>query len=177
MRAAIQAKVQGPIAKTAAAFLLLFIQSSVNAATLEDLIKQGAIPPLPKRTLAKILINRTEDNGRVTAVLFSERAPMTRSAIHAHDHGGVTCLIQGEMTLFVEGRDPIVREAGECYYMPPGVHMTGVNTGKEVAKFFDYFNYKAGESLLRVVEGGGCGSVRIDLSEFCDDNPYIKHQH
>lgn len=169
----LDATVRAVLTKVGIAFLALITQPAGYATTLEDLIKSGAIPPLPKRTLAKILIEHTEENDRITSVFFSERAPNTRSAIHAHDHGGVTCLIEGEMTLYVEGRDPITRRAGECYYMPSGVRMTGVNTGKETAKFIDFFNYKSNESFLRVTEGNGCGSKEIDLSQFCDNNPYI----
>ena len=90
-----------------------------------------------------------------------------------HDHGGATCITEGEMTLFVEGKKPVRKMAGECYYMPSGERMIGFNSGQVTAKFYDFFNYPAGGTPMRVVEGQGCGTESGGMDAFCDDNPYL----
>ena len=145
------------------------------AGTLEDLIKSGALPPVPKKPSAVSKIDHVRQNGRVTLVLFSHREPGTRTAIHMHDDAGVTCIVQGEMTLYMEGVSPIRKQAGDCYYMPSGVRMIGVNSGKVLAKFYDFFNFREGGSSLSVVEGKGCDSKGGVLDEFCALNPYMQH--
>ena len=145
------------------------------AGTLEDLITSGALPPVPKKPSSVSKIDHVRQNGRVTLVLFADREPGTRTAIHMHDYAGVTCIVQGEMTLYMEGVSPIRKQAGDCYYMPSGVRMIGFNSGKVVAKFYDFFNFREGGSFFSVVEGKGCDSKGGILDEFCNVNPYIEH--
>lgn len=143
--------------------------------TLEDLIRSGALPSVPKKPSSVFKIDHVKQKGRVTLVLFSDREPGTRTAIHTHDDAGVTCIVQGEMTLYMEGVSPIRKQAGDCYYMPSGVRMIGFNSGKVVAKFYDFFNFKEGGTSLSVVEGKGCDSKGGVLDEFCALNPYMQH--
>lgn len=82
------------------------------------------------------------------------RAAGTRSPIHIHSSGGVTCLISGEMTLFVEGLPPSVSRAGDCYWMPANTPMYGYASGTEDATFFDSFNLDPGEETWSVIELG-----------------------
>ena len=160
-------------------FFLMLLASVLSvpavAGTLEDFIKSGALPPVPKKPSSVFKIDHIKQNGRLTLVLFSDREPGTRTAIHMHDDAGVTCIVQGEMTLYMEGVSPIRKQAGDCYYMPSGVRMIGVNSGKVVAKFYDFFNFKEGGVSLSVVEGKGCDSKGGVLDEFCALNPYMQH--
>ena len=45
-------------------------------------------------------------------VQMSKRLPGSRAPLHTHDHGGVTCVIQGQMTLF-SNNTALVRVQGE----------------------------------------------------------------
>jgi len=151
------------------------LSSPAVAGTLEDLIKSGALPPFPKKPSSVLKIDHVKQNGRVTTVFLATREPGTRTAIHSHDDAGVTCIVQGEMTLYMEGVSPIRKQAGDCYYMPSGVRMIGVNSGKFVAKFYDFFNYKDTGSPFTIREGNGCDSKGGVLDEFCALNPYLQH--
>ena len=146
----------GAITLFVATLLASVLSMPAVSGTLEDLIKSGALPPVPKKPSSVFKIDHVKQKGRVTLVLFSDREPGTRTAIHTHDDAGVTCIVQGEMTLYMEGVGPIRKQAGDCYYMPSGVRMIGFNSGKVVAKFYDFFNYKEGGMSLSVVEGKGC---------------------
>lgn len=61
----------------------------------------------------------------------------TRAPIHEHEYGGVTTLVQGEMTLYMEGHEPVRAVAGMSYYMPAEHVMSGVNTESETAIMYD----------------------------------------
>ena len=126
----------------------------------------------------KAVINNVSQNGRITLVFVSEREPFTRSSIHTHEDSGVTCVIEGEMTLYTEGKDPVRKTSGECYYMPSGVRMTGVNTGKTKARIIDFFNYRQTGKAMTIVQGKGCEGNDKALTDVCEENLYIKgHQH
>lgn len=60
------------------------------------------------------------------------------------------------MTLHMEGVSPIRIQEGDCYYMPSGVRMIGINSGRAVAKFHDFFNFREAGTSLSVVESKGC---------------------
>jgi hypothetical protein len=58
------------------------------------------------------------------------------------------------MTLFVQGGEPKVADEGECYWMPPGVSMTGASTGDDYAVMIDTFSVPPGQPVWWVVEPG-----------------------
>ncbi len=83
---------------------------------------------------------RTADtNGNVVLTHRTVRAPGTRAPVHVHEQGGTTCLMQGEMTLYLEGAKPHRAVAGECYFMPGGRAMSGFNSGAVDEIMFDSF--------------------------------------
>lgn len=82
---------------------------------------------------------------------------MTRVGIHVHQYGGYTCVIKGVITLFVEGKDPQLSQAGKCYYMPPNVAMAAANLGSEDAILIDNFILPPGEDFITIIEPGAPG--------------------
>lgn len=115
----------------------------------------GEIPPNEPTVVTEstTLVDVVEDGQR--HVVFRDVRPEgTRSPIHEHPYGGVTCMESGEMTLYLEGSEPQTAGPGECYWMPPGKPMTGVNTGDGVAVLFDIFTVPEGEAVWKVVEEG-----------------------
>jgi quercetin dioxygenase-like cupin family protein len=93
-------------------------------------------------------------NGVRHLVYRDVRAAGTLSPIHVHPSGGITCMISGEMTLFLEGLPPRVARAGDCYGMPANTPMYGYASGTEDATFFDSFDLAPGEEEWDVVEVG-----------------------
>lgn len=81
----------------------------------------------------------TDAHGNIVLTHYTVRAAGTRSPVHVHEQGGTTCLMQGEMTLYLEDARPHRAVAGECYYMPAGRAMSGLNSGTSDAIMFDSF--------------------------------------
>lgn len=101
----------------------------------------GEMPP-GVATFAKAqsdAIRADDAHGHIVLTHLTVRAPGTRSPVHVHEQGGTTCLMQGEMTLYLEGAKPHRAVAGECYYMPGGRAMSGLNSGTGDATMFDSF--------------------------------------
>ncbi len=71
------------------------------------------------------------------SVLTVTFQPGTQTVFHTHRFPVTVYVIEGEFTLELEGRDPIVLKAGQSMVEPPHVRMTGFN--------------RSGTSPLRVV--------------------------
>lgn len=98
------------------------------------------------------MIDSSDGEGHTTVVHRTVRAPGTRAPIHTHDHAGSTCVLEGEMTLLLEGSEPAVAPAGTCYYMPPGKLMSGYNSGTTDAVMLDTFVVPDGDDVWTNVE-------------------------
>ncbi len=118
----------------------------------------GALGALPGEMTAaresQIILRGPDGLGHETRIHRTVRAPGTRAPIHFHDAGGATCVIEGEMTLYLPGAEPQRAVAGDCYYMPPGQPMSGVNSGTVDAVLLDIFTVPEGTPVWRVIEDG-----------------------
>jgi quercetin dioxygenase-like cupin family protein len=116
----------------------------------------GIVPPgrVTKTMESRSMISTLDGRGNEIHAVRSVRAFGTRSPIHMHEHGGITCVVEGEMTLYLEGAEPQRALPGDCYFMPPGKVMSGVNTGRTDAVMDDIFTIPAGTDIWKVVEAG-----------------------
>lgn len=103
---------------------------------------------------SKVILHGSDGLGHETVIHRTVRAPGTRAPIHFHDAGGATCVIAGEMTLYLPDAEPQRAVAGDCYYMPPGLPMSGANTGTVDAVLLDIFTVPEGTPVWRVIEDG-----------------------
>lgn len=111
----------------------------------------------PPGKIARALISDTilkvdRPNGMEVLVVRTLRQAGTRTPVHRHDHSGVTCVLEGEMTLYLEGSAPQRAQAGDCYNMPAGLSMAGVNQGTVDAVMHDIFTVPKGDDVWTVLE-------------------------
>lgn len=127
-----------------------------------SLINGKPVPMRASRSMFEtrlLTIDMLDARGAPTGwVLVSSRTVReqgTRSPIHVHPYGGQTCVISGQMTLYMDGlQTPKVANAGECYFMPAGHRMSGVNTYDGPTFMIDTFVVPRGEQVWIVVEPG-----------------------
>ena len=114
----------------------------------------GMPPPYSPRDVffQTVLFHETAENGDELFAIYGVRSPQTRARIHYHDYGGTAFILEGEMTLYHEGMEPITASAGQSYYMGSGSPMAGVNSGDVDAVFLDCFRLPIGRVLWRPVE-------------------------
>ena len=127
-----------------------------DAGTTSVTTLNGTVPPgvLARSIKQEQLLAAPDGRGQQRVVARTTRAAGTRTPIHRHDHGGFTCVLQGEMTLYLEGAAPQRAVAGQCYDMPAARMMAGVNTGAITAVMLDVFVLPVGASVWTVVEQG-----------------------
>jgi quercetin dioxygenase-like cupin family protein len=123
----------------------------------------GEVPPnkasktmFESRLITQDVLDATgKPTGWVVVTSRSVRDQGTRSPIHVHPHGGQTCVVAGEMSLYLDG-EPTVQKAGpgECYWMPAGRRMSGVNSADSRTIMIDTFVVPKGEQVWIVVEPG-----------------------
>jgi quercetin dioxygenase-like cupin family protein len=116
----------------------------------------GEVPPnrIAKTIESSPMISTLDGLGNEVHVVRSVRAVGTRTPIHVHEHGGITCVVEGEMTLYMEGAAPMRAPQGQCYFMPPGTPMDGVNTGDTDTVMHDIFTIPEGTPIWTVIEAG-----------------------
>ena len=127
-----------------------------------DKINGKSLPNKPSKTMFEsrlitqdVLDARGKPTGWVVVTSRSVRDQGTRSPIHVHPHGGQTCVVSGEMSLYLDG-EPTVQKAGpgDCYWMPAGRRMSGVNSADSRTIMIDTFVVPKGEQVWIVVEPG-----------------------
>lgn len=120
------------------------------------------LPNKPTKTMFEsrlLTIEQLDAKGKPTGMILvtsrSVRDKGTRSPIHVHPFGGQTCVVSGEMSLYLEGTAEVKRAGpGDCYYMPAGRRMSGVNSADQPTIMIDTFVVPAGEQVWIVVEPG-----------------------
>lgn len=100
------------------------------------------------------MLDTIDADGLRLVITEGTRPAGSRAAIHIHKYGGHTCVISGEITDFIEGHEPMVFPAGNCYYMPPNTLMTAANLGTTDAVLIDTFNLPVGEPRITIREAG-----------------------
>ncbi len=122
----------------------------------------GQSPPeavVPPQDQVQML--RTSDGrGNTILVARGRRPAHSRSPIHIHAYRGTTCVIEGQMTLYMEGMSPMTAQAGSCYFMPPGAVMSGANEGSTAAILIDSFTFPDGRAAWAPVEPNTASSTR-----------------
>jgi len=127
-----------------------------------DKINGLVLPNKPDKAMSETRVitqELTDARGKSTGwVIISSRASRdvgTRAPIHVHPYGGQTCVLSGEMSLYLDG-EPINMKAGpgDCYWMPAGRRMSAMNTGSTASTFIDTFVVPEGEQVWIVVEPG-----------------------
>ena len=144
-----------------ASVLLALVAGPALARGPADVIHDPAeigmtLPGVMARSIKEEHVLKAPDGqGNEAIVARTTRAPGTRTPLHLHEHGGTTCVLEGEMTLYLEGAEPAKAVAGECYFMPAGKAMAGVNTGAVNAVMLDVFTVPVGQPVWTVVESAG----------------------
>lgn len=109
------------------------------------------VDPFPLQNVT-VMLDTLDSHGNRLIITRGTRKAQTRAAIHIHIYGGHTCVLSGEITIFMEGSPPAKQPSGTCYYMPPDVHMTATNLGTEDVLLTDTFTLPPGADPLTELE-------------------------
>ena len=118
----------------------------------DEVINGYTLPAEVARAAESLLLNQQHPSGNDIVIMKTIRLMGTRTPIHQHPSSGTTCVISGEMTLYLEDAPPQKAIAGTCYAMPADKKMAGVNSGTSDAVMLDIFFTPKGGELWTVVE-------------------------
>lgn len=111
----------------------------------------GIVLPLEDRST---MLDTVEEDGDRVLVIQGIRKAGSRAPIHVHAYGGITCVLAGVATDFVEGHAPMTAPAGTCYYMPPNTPMSIANLGTEDVHLMDTFTLPPWAPTITILEPG-----------------------
>ncbi len=106
--------------KTVAAVALAFALPTSFAAAGDGLAK----PELIRREVVQGMPKGDDQEIRVLTATFQ---PGDRTVFHTHRSPVTVYVLEGQFTLELEGRPPVMVRAGEAYVEPPHIRMTGFN--------------------------------------------------
>ena len=105
----------------------------------------------------EIMLDTIDADGNRLLVERGVRKAGTRVGIHVHQYGGHTCVIEGTITDFTEGVEPMLFPEGTCYYMPPNKPMAAANLGDKDAILIDTFILPPDAEPIVILEPGDPG--------------------
>ena len=81
----------------------------------------------PKLVLKESVQQMPKSDTQEVRVLTASFKPGDKTVFHTHRSPVTVYVLEGQFTLDLEGRAPVVISAGQAYVEPPGVKMTGYN--------------------------------------------------
>ncbi len=81
----------------------------------------------PNQVLSETVEGMPRGERQQVRVLTATFQPGDRTVFHTHRSPVTVHVLEGEFTLELEGRAPVVVPAGQAYVEPPHVRMTGFN--------------------------------------------------
>ena len=121
---------------------------AVKALLLVGLASAGALMA-QNSGLTRTLIGRGDMSvpGREAVVARVELAPGARAGRHTHPGDEISYMMEGEITLLIDGEPPRVVKAGESFIVPAGVIHDAVNNGTVPVKLVGVYVMEKGKPL------------------------------
>jgi quercetin dioxygenase-like cupin family protein len=93
----------------------------------------------PDLLLREIVEGMPRGDQQEVRVLTATLEPGDKTPFHTHRFPVTVYVLEGAFTLEMEGRAPVVVEAGEAMVEPPNVKMTGYNRATEPVKVVVFY--------------------------------------
>lgn len=82
---------------------------------------------MPTLVLKESVLQMPRSDPQEVRVLTAAFKPGDKTVFHSHRSPVTVYVLEGEFTLNMEGRAPVVLSAGQAFVEPPNVKMTGYN--------------------------------------------------
>ena len=82
---------------------------------------------MPTLVLKETVLQMPKGDTQEVRVLTASFKPGDKTVFHSHRSPVTVYVLEGQFTLDLEGRAPVVVKAGEAFVEPPNVKMTGYN--------------------------------------------------
>ena len=88
---------------------------------------QGSGLTAPQLVLKESVLQMPRSDAQEIKVLTASFKPGDQTVFHTHRFPVTVYVLEGQFTLNLEGRPPVVVSAGQAFVEPPNVKMTGYN--------------------------------------------------
>ena len=82
---------------------------------------------MPTLVLKQSVLQMPRSDTQEVRVLTASFKPGDKTVFHSHRSPVTVYVLEGQFTLDLEGRAPVIVKAGEAFVEPPNVKMTGYN--------------------------------------------------
>jgi quercetin dioxygenase-like cupin family protein len=107
----------------------------------------------PNLLLKDVVTGMPKANEQEIKVLSAVLKPGDKTPFHTHQYPVTVYVMEGTFTLEMEGRDHLVKKAGEAFTEPPNVRMTGYNrSATEFTRVIVFYVSDPGEPFLHPVQ-------------------------
>jgi quercetin dioxygenase-like cupin family protein len=138
--------------KSSAAFIFFCLLSSFAGGAAAH----GAGLAKPELLLREVVQGMPRGAAQEVRVLKATFQPGERTVFHTHRSPVTVYVLEGEFTLELEGRLPLVVRAGQSYVEPPDVRMTGYNrSAKDPLRVVIFYVSDPGTPFLDEVRPAG----------------------
>jgi quercetin dioxygenase-like cupin family protein len=110
----------------------------------------------PELLLREVVQGMPRGAAQEVRVLTATFQPGDRTVFHTHRSPVTVYVLEGEFTLELEGRTPVIVRAGQSYVEPPDLRMTGYNrSGKDPLRVVIFYVSDPGTPFLDEVRPAG----------------------
>jgi quercetin dioxygenase-like cupin family protein len=81
----------------------------------------------PKLVFSDVVRGMPRGENQAIRVLTANFKPGDKTIVHTHRSPVTVYILEGSFTLDLEGREPVVVQAGQAFVEPPNIKMTGYN--------------------------------------------------
>jgi len=90
--------------------------------------------------------------GREIIMARGEFEPGATAPKHTHPGEEIAYVLEGEVTVEMAGKPPLVLKAGEAFFVPPGTVHSAKNTSKGVTKVLSTYTVEKGKPLAALIK-------------------------
>ena len=113
--------------RTRTVYLASLLAAVLSAVSGPAVHAQAPGQAAPKLVLKESIQQMPKSDTQEVRVLTASFKPGDKTVFHTHRSPVTVYVLEGQFTLDLEGREPVVISAGQAYVEPPGVKMTGYN--------------------------------------------------
>ncbi|NMM11590.1 MAG: cupin domain-containing protein [Polaromonas sp.] len=113
--------------RTRTVYLTSLLAAVLSAVPSSAAHAQALGQAAPKLVLKESVQQMPRSDTQEVRVLTASFKPGDKTVFHTHRSPVTVYVLEGQFTLDLEGREPVVISAGQAYVEPPGVKMTGYN--------------------------------------------------
>ena len=123
----LSAKLAGGIARLLTHVIAVISVAGVVVASSASAYAQAPGFAAPKLVLKESVARMPKTDLQEVRVLTAAFKPGDRTVFHSHRSPVTVYVLEGQFTLDLDGRTPVVVSAGQAFVEPPNVKMTGYN--------------------------------------------------